>query len=924
LGAFGKGDYQAAVTALNTAISKASPGPGLESIYYTLGAAYFNLKDYPNAVATLEKFISLYPKSARLPEAIFSIGQASMLNNDYEKAAASFKQLERLPGYRDQVLFLEGSAYKEAGHFDEAIAAYEQLVANGIKSSNGANAAIQLVALYGKKKDFDKASAMVTLIRHSMDYVDNIMSLNNEAVTLGDELLEDGMAKEALECYALVKSRADVIKFQTDRLQAMQKRIDDNKAAVQSQPTKVVQLNAENDQLRAQIAEGTKMLAEFQKLPDFTPQLLFRIGRCYYQMQSRWESIVAYGELLNKFPDSEVAEQAMFAQIVASAEVNREAKTQDLCQAYLKKFPTGKNANAVGYLLGATALQANDNQGAVTWFGKMLSDQPASTFREEMLLQLGNSFFALGKYDDALKQYDLYKTDFPSGKHIEEVTYRTALCSLFAGKYENAMNGVNDYITKYPNGNFVMDAKYRLDVCKYAAQLYDEVIADCRAWESQYGKDPMLGEVLALLADAMAASGKEDDAVDVYARSAQLATTDEVVNYSLGSAEKILQKKGEWDKIGSIYQEFVKLHPDSPSVVTAVFWISKAQVHDGKVDEAKQFIADTIKKYIDDPKADKVEQLIMQLAQLCVRKKPAPAASAPPVASTGTTSGTSTAVAVATPVATPTPAAAATPPVDPGAELDALLGSSEKDKSGTARSRILFAKAQLALMRKQVPEEEKNFQAIADQFKPEDLSPMLLAQVGDYLLSKGQNDKAAAFFNQLMDAYPKSDVLDFAYNGLAEIAYQNKQYEQALQLFSDAIDKAGASTKLKDVTVGKAKTLLQLGKLDDAKKVFQQVASMREWRGESTAQSVYSLGEIAEKQNQIPEAIANYQRVYVAYGRFLPWVAKAYIRSAECFGKLGKSQEEMNTYRELLRNAKLANFPEADIARKRLQEAGQG
>lgn len=921
MGAFGKGDYQAAVTALNTAITKAQPGPGLESIYFTLGAAYFNLKDYPNAVTTLEKFLSLYPKSARVPDAVFSIGQASLLNNDFEKAAASFKQLERLPGYRDQVLFFEGSAYKQAGKLDQAIAAFEQLVANGIKSTNGANAAIQLVALYGKKKDFDKASAMVTQIRHNMSFVDNIMTLNNEAVSLGDELLEDGMAKEALECYALVKSRAQVIQFQTDRLQGMQKRIEDNKAAVLSQPTRVIQLNAESDQLRAQIAEGTKMLAEFQKLPDFTPQLLFRIGRAYYQMQSRWEAIVAYGELVKKFPDSDLAEQAMFAEIVASSEANRATKTQELCQQYLKKYPTGKNASAVGYLLGATALQANDTQGAVTWFGKMLDEQPASTFREEMLLQLGNAYFGLGKYEDAQKQYDRYKTDYPNGKHIEEAVYRTALCSLFAGKYENAMNAVNDYITKYPNGNYVMDAKYRLDVCKYAAQLYDEVITDCRAWEKQYGRDPMLGEVLALLADALAGSGKEDEAVDVYARAAQLATTDEVVGYSLGSAEKILQKKGEWDKIGSMYQDFVNKHPESTSVVTAVYWISKAQVHDGKVDEAKKFIADTIKKYIDDPKADKVEQLIMQLAQLCVRKKPAaaPAASASPAAS-----GTGAAVAAASPVATATPAPAATPAIDPGAELDALLGSSEKDQSSTARSRILFAKAQLALMRKQIPEEEKNFQAIADKFKPEDLSPMLLAQVGDYLLSKGQNDKAAAFFNQLMDVYPKSDVLDYAYNGLGEIAFRNKQYEQALKLFSDAIDKAGASTKLKDVTLGKAKALFELDKLDDAKKIFQQVASMREWRGESTAQSMYYLGKIAEKQNQLPEAIASYQRVYVAYGRFPQWVAKAYISSAECFGKLGKSQEEMNTYREMLRNEKVANLPETEIARKRLQDAGQG
>ena len=83
---------------------------------------------------------------------------------------------------------------------------------------------------------------------------------------------------------------------------------------------------------------------------------------------------------------------------------------------------------------------------------------------------------------------------------------------------------------------------------------------------------------------------------------------------------------------------------------------------------------------------------------------------------------------------------------------------------------------------------------------------------------------------------------------------------------------------------------------------------MREWRGEATAFSVYSLGQIAAKRGQWAEANAYFQRVYVGYQKFLPWVAKAYIASGESFEKLGKTQEATNTYRELLRNEKLANF----------------
>ncbi len=77
-------------------------------------------------------------------------------------------------------------------------------------------------------------------------------------------------------------------------------------------------------------------------------------------------------------------------------------------------------------------------------------------------------------------------------------------------------------------------------------------------------------------------------------------------------------------------------------------------------------------------------------------------------------------------------------------------------------------------------------------------------------------------------------------------------------------------------------------------------------------------------QGKLPEAIAYYQRVFVAYQRYLPWVAKAYIASAQCFEQLGKKDEARNTYREMLNNPKLQNLDEAQLARAGLMKIGQG
>jgi TolA-binding protein len=893
---FRSGDYARAAADLEALLAKAEFTPQLEPAFFTLGSAYFNAGDYKKAVAAFKNYQAKFPNGPHAAEAAFAIAQSSLLGKDYPAAATEFAKLEKDPRLRGGALFFGAMASKDAGRTDQAIATLEKLAGGQLETAMSVRGAMSLAQLYSKKGEAGKAIRTIEKIHARIALVDNIVDLNSMTVELGDQFFRKKLYADALDCYRAAYPREEIVRMQNDRIAAMKKTLQANLAAARRDPSQFGQLAAENNELNNAIAHTQGLLDSFQKLPSITPAIYIRMAQSFYQIDRKWEAVLVYRELLDHFPHSPEAEPALFGLIISLADVNEPQKAEARCEQYLREFKNGPNAETVGYMLGAVALQANDPQAAVKYFTQMLQTQPGSKYRQQMTYLLGNAKFMEGKYDEATAQYNIYLKDFPKGKNVEDVNYRLALDALFAGKYQSAMDQIGSYLKKYPDGAYISDARYRLAVCKYAASLYDEVIADCKAWERDFPKNKQLGEVLALLADSYAASNHEDQAVPVYIRSYKIAATDEVMNYSLFAASKLLQKRGDWDKVADLFDEFIREKPDSPTVISAIYWVGKAKAHEGKLDEAKKISAETIKKYIDDPSREAVELLLTQLAQLCVKKKPATVGA----------------------VADRSPSSA-----DPGAELDALLGSTEKDQTATARARILYARAELARLRRQPAEEEKNLAQIASDFKPQDLSPLLLGRVGDYLLGKGKLDDAARFYPQLLEAFPKSDYLDFADNGLGEIAFQKKDFNRALHFFSDGTDRIAASQKLKDLTVGKAKTLLALNRLNEAKKVFQQVASVRDWRGECTAFSVYSLGEIAAKQGHWAEANAYFQRVYVAYQRFLPWVAKAYIASGESFEKLGKRQEAINTYRELLRNQKLQNFAEAQEARKRLEALGQ-
>jgi TolA-binding protein len=906
---FQRGNFAGAAAMLETLLAKTGFAPQLEPVAYTVGSAWFNAGDYGKAITAFKTYQAKFPHGARSLDVAFGLAQSHLAQKDFSEAATLFATLERDPRFREQALLLQATAYREGGKLDQAIAALEKLAGGELPTKAAARGAMMLAQIYAEKGNGDKAVALVTKLNRNLSRVDNVVELNAMTVQLGDELYKQQRYDEALECYRAARPREQIIRLQMDRIGAMQKLIEDNLAAARADPSQMSQLGAVTSQLKADIARFQQQLDEFNKLPNITPAIYVRLARCFYEADRKWEAVVVYQELLERFPDAAEREPALFGIIVALTEVSQGKRAIARSEEYLREFKDGPNAEAVAYLLGAGALQANDPAAAEGYFTRMLEAQPKTTYREQIKYLLGNARLMAGKFDEARADYEAYLKEYPKGASVEDVVYRIALTFLFGGKYEEAIKALNSYLGKYNSGAFVADARYRLAVCKYAAALYDDVVADCKAWQAQFPQHEQTGEVLALQADAYAAMERDDDAVGAYIESYKVATTDEVMTYSLFAASKLLQKRDRWDKVGDLFAEFIQAKPDHPSVLTALYWIGKAKAREGQAEEAKRITADAIKRYIADPQREAVELLISQLAQLCAKKKRSqPAPDADP--------GAAEALAVA-PTATPQA------DVDPAVELEALLGGAANEEKSTAKARIIYAAAEVARLRRQPAEEEKEIGRIAEGFRPEDLSPMLLGRVGDYLLAKGRADDAMRFYQQLNSEYPKSEFVDYAYNGLAEIALSRNELNKALRLFSDGTDKIVASQKLKELTVGKGKTLLALGRLEEAKKVFEQVAAVREWRGEATAFSVYSLGEIEARQGRWAEANALFQRVYVGYRKFLPWVAKAYMRSAESFEKLGKTQEAANTYREMLRNEKLANFAEAQEARRKLEALGQ-
>lgn len=965
--AFSTGDYANAAANLKAIINSSAttatwlnnavipPAPPnrqwLEPVFFMLGAAEFNAKDWPNAITTFNAYRQLFPKSTRLSQVTFSLAQANLLGGHPEDSITLFASLLPLSDYHAKALLLLVQADERAGKGEDAITLLEkEKTAPNVSPELRGKINMRLAMLCFDNKDVAKVASLLQEMDSDILHVQNIVEFNTLATKEGDLFLFHKKVDDALKCYRLVRSNEEIAAIQTRQIEILHQQRNANLVRIQADPLNSSQLQVANKDIDDQIAKDEQVSAKYRDLPPVLPPLYLRIGRAYATEEEFWEAAVVYREIMRRYPSCAESEGALYGSIVAFYKLKQNDRDGALCQTYLTQYPQGKYTDSVRFLRGAAAYNAEDFDNAITYFNDALKSPANNPRREQIELLLGDIKLRQGKYDEAVASYRHYEQDYPetpatgnsaggsfgtaSLGNFEKAEYRIALALVLGGKLDDAEKALDAYLQKYPEGAYVADVEYRLDVIKFANKQYDQVISDSVAWQQKYGTASPLAEVLSLMGDCYASEDRDDEAIKTYTASYQAARSPNVLNYSIFAAAKLLQKHTRWADIVQMFQEFIENNPDHPTAVAAIVWIGRADIKLGKVEQAKQFMADTAKQYLNDPSREAVDEIITQLAQLYAHRhlqlSPPPtavppvspavltSASVPPSIGAGLSSADTTLATAASNVQPPVSAAE-----DPTQALEEILTIPDLDSQATARARILYAKAELARLQRQNEVAKQILLEIGKDFKPEDLSPILLGKVGDCLVQEGQTDQAVSFYNQLMDEYAKSAVVDYAYNGLGQIAYAQKDYQKADRYFSKALDKGLAEGKLKEITLGEAQTLLELNRPEEARPLFEQVASTRAWRGEATALSVFSLGQIEMQLGKFAEANAYYQRVFVAYQGYPDVQAKAYLKSGQAFEKLGRVTEAVNTYSEMLRNPHLSSFPEFSDAKQRLDQLAQ-
>jgi len=604
---------------------------------------------------------------------------------------------------------------------------------------------------------------------------------------------------------------------------------------------------------------------------------------------------------------------------------------------------------------------------------EFLAKHPKSPARESALYMQGLTWFFEGRYRETKASLEKYAAEFPNGQYQADVLYRQGIVALNVQGPDEAIALARQWLARH--GSSKAEA-----VVAQVPELH-VLIGDAHTRKAdQEGKKAFEAETKArvtaapgpkaqhMKAKAEAEAARETQvkaSIEAYLAAVRSARANpQVLDFAIGEVNKLLTGRGEQARLREIYQELYNWDPKAPKALSYLYEVIKAteKMGDGaefrvraeaaqsrfgdllaagrrKVDgleragkfntpelaqakaevaklsedlakeldaveadrqrsiqaarqEALGILGTAIKANINDRRQEGAERLVAFLAEKLARR-----------------------IKRVRPGQEPAPDAYTLSRAE--ADLEATLGVTESSGSLIAQARLYYGKGTLALLARDPARAEAMWRRIADLYKAEELSPGILGTVGDYLASR-RDPKAEAYFAYIAEHHRSSEYADFGFAGLAEIRLAQGKAREALAIADEATAMGITLSKEKDLRFTRARALVELGQLDEAKKEFTFISGVREWRGETTSGCLYHLALIEERQGRLQEAVVLHQRNILAWKRHERWVAKSYLQAGELLAKLGQRDAARATYQEMLTKDRVKDTPEAQEARSRL------
>ncbi|MEM9998115.1 MAG: tetratricopeptide repeat protein, partial [Bacteroidota bacterium] len=569
------GQHERAAAALGQLAADYPDAPENARIGLALANALLRIEQYEDAVAELDQRIPTLSGAAR-DEGYFLLGEAHVRLADAAEAAIPDAELQT---EQDEL------AEAAEGHLDAATTAYTQIT---YASRFGRRARFALGRLAYRTERYDAAleyfaglvstlpNGIYDEVAHQADYYAGLAERRLGNLGAAEDRLAQAHSRRPTGPFA------DAALLELGILRYERRRFDPAREALR-ELLDAYPASPHGGEAARMLGETFAALGRFDRAREFsdladvlgTPseelaaEVDFQDAYALYTAGNFEDAAESLYTVYTSAPRGPRAAEALFWAADAAFRDGQQgnprafALAERNAQLYLQRFPLHRLADAGRYVLGWTYFKQGNFTQAAEAFETFLAAYEVNLTRESVpyaadgRLRLGDSYFALGRYDFAIASYSLVR-----GRGEDYALFQTAQARAAQGDLAAALTVYDRLLAEFPQSALKPEARFARAQVLFQSEEYAGAIDAFEALATDLPNHPLAAKALYSIGDAHYNSDRLADAEDSYRAVLRRYPDSPFVADALTGIQFVLLAEGRTVEADSLVSDFTALYPD--------------------------------------------------------------------------------------------------------------------------------------------------------------------------------------------------------------------------------------------------------------------------------------------------------------------------------------------------------------------------
>ena len=299
--------------------------------------------------------------------------------------------------------------------------------------------------------------------------------------------------------------------------------------------------------------------------PEVKIQARFQKAWVQYSNQAYQQAQPLFESVARQNPNSPLAAEALFWSADSYFQTRNYGPAADQFAEFIRRFPSHEFIGAASYALAWSHFMAGDFERVIepmTLFLQRYDPPPIALFPydTDARLRLGDAYFALGRYEQAIETYQIVYGAEPAGDYA---MFQVANSLYRMGRLEDAVSEFKKLLRIYPFTFVREQALYNIGYIYLTAGQYEQAVTEFENLISRVPDPEWAARAQFAIGDAYYNSGQYAESVAAYEKVLQNYPRSSYVIEAINGIQYAQLSAGEDDNSTQILQNFLDTHPST-------------------------------------------------------------------------------------------------------------------------------------------------------------------------------------------------------------------------------------------------------------------------------------------------------------------------------------------------------------------------